>query len=64
MGFFLGERVSTVALPQASTTHRVWLAALLLIAVLLWITCIVLLITITTQLLDVLHFVVELAQMG
>ena len=43
---------------------KIQLAALLLLAVMLWIVCIVLLIQITTTLLDTLRFVVDLAQMG
>ena len=46
------------------TQRKIGLAALLLLAVLLWVTCIVLLIQITNTLLDTISFVVDLAQMG
>jgi hypothetical protein len=46
------------------TQRKIGLAALLLLAVLLWVTCIILLIQVTTTLLDTLKFIVELAQMG
>jgi hypothetical protein len=46
------------------TERKIQLAALLLLAIMLWIVCIVLLIQITTTLLDTLRFVVDLAQMS
>lgn len=48
-------------------THIARLAALVtlfLIAVAAWIVCLVLLMETTAQLLDVLHYVVELAQLS
>jgi len=46
------------------TQRRIGLAVLLLLALMLWIVCIVLLIQITTTLLDTLRFVIDLAQMS
>lgn len=46
------------------TQRKIALAALLLLAILLWIVCIVLLIQITVQLLDMLSFIVDLAHMS
>jgi hypothetical protein len=46
------------------TQRKIGLAALLLLAVLMWIVCIFLLIQVTTTLLDTLKMIIELAQMG
>lgn len=52
--------------PHLSTATRklIGLVALLLLAVATWIVCILLLIEVTRQLLDVLRYIVDLAQMG
>lgn len=44
--------------------HQIWLAIALLGLVSLWILCLYLLMEVTRQLLDVLHYVVELAQLS
>jgi hypothetical protein len=46
------------------TKHQLVAIALLLTVVTLWIVCILLLITVTTTLLDTLRFIVDLAQMS
>jgi len=46
------------------TQRKIGLAALLLLAVMLWVVCIILLIQVTTTLLDTLRFIVDLAQMS
>lgn len=55
-----------VKLPPVPTATRklIGLVALLLLAVATWIVCILLLIEVTRQLLDVLRYIVDLAQMG
>lgn len=46
------------------TLHQLWLLIALLLAIALWIVCLFLLMETTRQLLDVLHYVVELAQLS
>ena len=44
--------------------HKIALVALLLLGVLVWMLCILLLLDVTRQLLDMLDFIVDLAQMS
>lgn len=46
------------------TLNQVWLLFALLLAIALWVLCLYLLMEVTRQLLEVLHYVVELAQLG
>jgi hypothetical protein len=49
---------------RPSIAEKVALATLLLLAIMLWIVCILLLIAVTTTLLDTLRYIVDLAQMS
>jgi hypothetical protein len=55
-----------VKVPHLSIARRrrIGLVALLLLAIALWIVCIVLLLEITRMLLDTIQFIVDLAQMS
>lgn len=46
------------------TQRKIALVALTLLAIMTWIVCIILLIEVTRQLLDMLTYIVELAQLG
>jgi hypothetical protein len=46
------------------TQRKFWLFTLLLSGVLVWMICIVLLMLVTTTLLDTLEMIINLAQMG
>lgn len=63
-GIFPRGEGFTVALLQPHTTRILSMVALVLLAIMTWITCIILLIEVTTQLLDMLQYIVELAQLG
>jgi hypothetical protein len=51
-------------MPHKLTLEQIWLGALLLLAVLVWVVCIFLLILVTRQLLDMLAYIMDLAQMS
>ncbi len=61
--FGLGERVYSMRLPPPSTFSAVGRVALLLLGVVMWVICILLLLEITREALDVLRYIVELGSM-